>query len=466
MSSILDYPISHCRGGPDHPDESEEPTHPHEPGYSYESRAAAEQPPPAFDASNIRHPRSSEMPAHRDPAMGPPPTSDLCWCAVTTSSDETGQAPESERSPGLLARLCREEGIHLHASCITHSPHVRESSPSPSRPSHDTFRFGGEKSAAAPESLPILSISPSPPLEPPTAPRDDARTFARSSIPPRTQRMPRASMAGGSGSRRMNNSSSTRAPLSSSSIASSDPPPPPDGPFEVVQNPDELYAHNLNVDDIREVPDIDIEAVVEQYERERAIRLKLQHLAKLKRDANKGGEATPNKRKRGAESIPTEDAEDEELDDDELHVERTNRCLSERIEALRCDPCVSFFAAHHVFCAGCGKRFATDMRWEFYFPALWNKHKLGKCKKLREWKDKAPSQADMKMWQRRRNKCAAFATSQYFKHLSDKGPSKCVCLRLGLEIEAVQAHNEREAARKARKDASTSSRRSKKAKTE
>ncbi|KAL1745166.1 hypothetical protein HDZ31DRAFT_63421 [Schizophyllum fasciatum] len=456
LPSILGHAVSDCRGGPDAPDASQEPSYPAKVEYSYELRADAEQGSPSSDVSDIRPPQPYVMPAYYSPTVGgsPPDRSTAPpneWyqtlldeyyaqerleydrrqlrlrAASFSSTSSESEAPAPSTMPQRRSTCSRPvkrpapeapPARPQQAPRLIFPPHLNplldKGDRHPPRPEREIFRFGLAESASPAGTQAASSISPSPPLPPPPPPRPkrlraqttNARTHPSSAgrvQPQRTAKKPAIEDPSPS-------SEPARANASTASAAPSV--PQPSQQPVVRQNPDELFAHNLDVSDEPEVTDhIDIRAVVAQYEEERRIKLH-----------------------------PTESAP------------RTNNDVLKRIKLMEQDHCASFFAAHHVICAGCNQRIATEMRWDLYCSGLWKKHKLVNCKALQAWGSKghAPSEEELRMWQRRRSKCAKFLTAQYGSLLGKGKTSECVCLKLGLEIEAVQAHNARQAAKAAK----------------
>ncbi|KAL1670161.1 hypothetical protein GGF50DRAFT_109542 [Schizophyllum commune] len=129
---------------------------------------------------------------------------------------------------------------------------------------------------------------------------------------------------------------------------------------------------------------------------------------------------------------------------------KTCHALSQRIELLRTDPTLTSFGAHHAMCAGCGAQIRTDIRWEFYYKALWGKHSLEKCAGLRKWEECPPSAEQMEAWQKSRDASAEDA-KVYFTMMADKGASKCVCKKLGREVEIIRKYEADKAVRDAKK---------------
>ncbi|KAI5891019.1 uncharacterized protein SCHCODRAFT_02627908 [Schizophyllum commune H4-8] len=150
---------------------------------------------------------------------------------------------------------------------------------------------------------------------------------------------------------------------------------------------------------------------------------------------------TTGKRKRGPviEDIDEDDDLDEyEIDDGDdcnCHAstststlpctcgpssKKTCHALSQRIELMRTDPTLTSFGAHHAMCAGCGTQIRTDIRWEFYFKALWGKHSLEKCAGLRKWEESPPSAEQMEEWQKSRDASAEDAVSRCFDAIIDR----------------------------------------------
>ncbi|KAI4518433.1 hypothetical protein K525DRAFT_250454 [Schizophyllum commune Loenen D] len=129
---------------------------------------------------------------------------------------------------------------------------------------------------------------------------------------------------------------------------------------------------------------------------------------------------------------------------------KTCHALSQRIELLRTDPTLTSFGAHHAMCAGCGAQIRTDIRWEFYYKALWGKHSLEKCAGLRKWEECPPSAEQMEAWQKSRDASAEDA-KLYFTMMADKGASDCVCKELGREVEIIRKYEADKAVRDAKK---------------
>ncbi|KAL1745160.1 hypothetical protein HDZ31DRAFT_73763 [Schizophyllum fasciatum] len=248
----------------------------------------------------------------------------------------------------------------------------------------------------------------------------------------------------------------------------------------VYKNADEPTAATLQIDESYELPPFNVERIIArclEEQREMKVYMQWQEERKARRAAEKQAEQTSasfgarkggkgragpkgkGKKGKGSDEPPKPtftlrrefaqmmDGADDEDDENARPAKRTNDTWTQRVDILTQDVCIKFFTAHHVVCAGCDQEIVTDMRCDFYFRSLWGKHRFSKCAGIAGWAHSPPSAKDMETWQRRRDACAKFLKQEYAKVLKKGGPSDCVCLELGLEVERVTKYKEEHAKR-------------------
>ncbi|KAL1691294.1 hypothetical protein GGG16DRAFT_54017 [Schizophyllum commune] len=112
---------------------------------------------------------------------------------------------------------------------------------------------------------------------------------------------------------------------------------------------------------------------------------------------------------------------------------RTSNKLPQRIENLRVDPLVRKFGAHHVKCACCLEKIATEGRWEVYAATLFNKHVWLKCEGLKRWATEAPTPEEWTELRAKRNRYAEAIHDIYVPVACETSNSECHCYDFGLE---------------------------------
>ncbi|KAI4517192.1 hypothetical protein K525DRAFT_211455 [Schizophyllum commune Loenen D] len=112
---------------------------------------------------------------------------------------------------------------------------------------------------------------------------------------------------------------------------------------------------------------------------------------------------------------------------------RTSNKLPQRIENLRVDPLVRKFGAHHVKCACCLEKIATEGRWEVYAATLFNKHVWLKCEGLKRWASEAPTPEEWTELRAKRNRYAEAIHDIYVPVACETSNSECHCYDFGLE---------------------------------